>query len=348
MTSDSDDCTDAQFALLSRMITRTWENSEGKWYTDLAERRYTYIAELWDREYRLRRSLSTDAECFRQMLQDNNVPWMRDVLRWDFTAYAVSGGMVRIPLAGIELLIDVQDESVQRAIIELLRTVRTEFPYAVDDLLDELDLSPELTAIMRRESSPSGIGDLLSFRAPALYKRAIMRSGSVEFKRTFIWLWSRLPESSSFAEWLTTVLKVTVNLVYGGQVFLDPEFQFAMSRQWLNWEDKIRDLLTRNGRVLAKDLTDVPSQFREHVFSSYLGANPNYDIEMMKSESGSWPKRISRKGGFHGLAADRSGHRNRAGERRVDRAVFHWTAGSNVRSQVYALVIKPILACGFS
>lgn len=280
MTGDLKESEEQQMDLLLRLIRRIWQESEGQWFTDLAGRRYSYLDEYSHREtgkYNAPLSPIVQRQ-IEQIVEAEKYAWLVDIIRWDLTKAGVGQNHQVTALSGIRLLMSVRNQSVQRAVANLLRKLRNYHPELVDDFLMGLSAPPHFTKEIEAGSSPQTFGDLISARGLDMFNIALLDNSSHEMGQTINWLWSRLPESNSLSAWLTTAMEVLVNQLYGAQVFVDEELQFALEGGWRQWEADVQELLVSQGKASLRDLAGAPSQFRESILHSFFAAYSSWDL----------------------------------------------------------------------
>ncbi|MCA9942897.1 MAG: NACHT domain-containing protein [Anaerolineales bacterium] len=286
MTDDLEENEERQMDLLLGLIRRIWQESEGQWFTDLAGRRYSYLDEYSHREtgkYNAPLSPIVQRQ-IEQIVEAEKYAWLVDIIRWDLTKAGVGQNHQVTALSGIRLLMNVRNPSVQRAVANLLRKLRNYHPELVDDFLMELSAPPHFTKEIEAGSSPQTFGDLISARGLDMFNIALLDNSSHEMSKTIIWLWSRLPESNSLSSWLTTTLEVLVNQLYGAQVFVDKDLQFAVEEDWRQWEETVKEMLVSQGFVSVNELAMAPQQYRESILHSFFSAYSRWDMVLEKGQ----------------------------------------------------------------
>jgi hypothetical protein len=134
---------------------------------------------------------------------------------------AVEAGYLRFAFSALEMLVGVEETSIRESIIEVLARTRIYYPDQVDDFMELNNLDEQFTMAVRTHAPSETIGDLLDLRGLIFWEEAIVMGGSSELWRKLEWLFGQLPNCRSFSQWLTILLKVAVNQVYGGSVFMD-------------------------------------------------------------------------------------------------------------------------------
>ncbi len=206
------------------MVTTYLDRFEGKWWSNLQMRRYSYLDAVCLAEVGkvIDVPLTPIARRYvEKMITDRNYSWIKDFIQLEVTLRAIEVGHLRFAFSALELLIDIQESSVREAIIELLARVRVYYPNEVDDFLERNNLEESfITAVHTRVASET-IGDLLDYRALIFWEEAILNSESVELWRELIWLFGSLSECHSLEQWFTNLSKVVINEIYGDAVFTD-------------------------------------------------------------------------------------------------------------------------------